>query len=103
MTKKAILVLDMPTECTVCPLLHGSFMSATCMGARRKIDLPEENRPKWCPLEELPRLHTKEDEAAVSMLKKSGYVYCGGDQWEPPHEEPSKNGSSLISKKRTKR
>lgn len=54
---KAILVMDMPESCFGCNFMHCDEESdtETCQATEtaRDIDLIED-RPKWCPLRELP-------------------------------------------------
>ena len=54
---KAMLIMDMPSSCSNCPLLSDHYSDMCCKGAHnRSIDYPypENSRQEWCPLEELP-------------------------------------------------
>ena len=55
--EKAMLILDMPSDCRHCQLLNIGEEHLFCMGVVRKsgmfervTDLEEWKRPDWCPL-----------------------------------------------------
>ena len=63
---KAILVMDMPNECTDCPAHFldtpdNHTVMLWCGGKRREIELGTNNKikkgykPEWCPLKEVPK------------------------------------------------
>lgn len=53
---KAVLVIDMPKNCSECPCREvDSFLDENCRAVRRKLESsPYENKPDWCPLRPLP-------------------------------------------------
>ena len=57
---KAILIIDMPENCSECPLDYDYLQG--CTGDVREYAEPDEepqsfyHRPTWCPLKPLPRL-----------------------------------------------
>lgn len=63
---KAILVIDMPSECIYCPCYRQSSsyewgLAEDCKAMLRPIDAI--NRPEWCPLKQMP------DKAAEVLVK----------------------------------
>ena len=59
---KAILILDMPTNCIECPL-HQRYCGAICR-ALEKEHTEERfyHREQWCPLKPLPQPKNNSDE-----------------------------------------
>ena len=54
---KAILVIDMPDSCGMCPLFFGTYNDMCCTALNdRTIDypFPADFRQDWCPLREMP-------------------------------------------------
>ena len=54
---KAILIIDMPSSCDVCPLFcpHYSDMSCRANGRGINYPYPKEVRQDWCPLKPMPQ------------------------------------------------
>lgn len=54
---KAILIMDMPSSCSNCPLFGDHYSDMCCKGAHNRSIIypyPENSRQEWCPLKELP-------------------------------------------------
>lgn len=53
---KAILVMDMPENCSKCPCFFGTYTDMICCANDRTIDYPYPNnfRQNWCPLKTMP-------------------------------------------------
>lgn len=78
---KAMLIMDMPKNCMECQLLVGFIGKevAVCTGTTnsKKYAFPDEGRPNYCPLREVPQ--KKEDRASKSLVRigeRIGYNKC---------------------------
>lgn len=82
---KAVLVMEMPENCSKCPLWVDSYgMADLCCGLYKKdregffinkeIDIKRADKPDWCPLKKLP-------EEIHSELHMYEYVYGYDDGW----------------------
>lgn len=69
---KAVLVMDMPYDCTMCKFLD-SDEQCHAVDAENPWDTePEKAKPDWCPLRELP----EKKELYLSINNQKGY--CDG-------------------------
>lgn len=73
---KSILVMDMPSSCMGCNFLHCEIEEnkeyCEAREIRKQVDLAKEEKPDWCPLQELPEKKEKEV-FGVSPLHKEFY------------------------------
>ena len=69
---KAILVIDMPTNCMDCPMCQLSDWDGEyhCFGVNSDEVNFKGDKPVWCPLRPLPRKLT---EADISWGEQRGY------------------------------
>ena len=51
---KAILVLDMPEVCGVCPLCQPDNERNICYCSKTMTDIKLEEKPDWCPIKPIP-------------------------------------------------
>lgn len=74
---KAILILDMPESCDVCPLFLGHYSDMTCRAKHKTIDYPypKDFRQSWCPLYEVPQ---KQNETYPLTRLNNGVVETYG-------------------------
>ena len=80
---KAILVIDMPKQCMDCPICASWQASAFSnreywCTASENIDVDPYDKPKWCPLKELPKKAETfdcEELCDVEDWYDSGYAY----------------------------
>ena len=56
--KKAMLIMEMPGQCTECIAYHLSINGRICLAGKRKLP-QKRGRPKWCPLKEFPEEDNK--------------------------------------------
>lgn len=61
---KAVLVVDMPSNCDKCPYFCGHYSDMCCMALNNRTinyPYPKDFRQRWCPLKELPEeIHSNE-------------------------------------------
>ena len=76
---KAILVIDMPTDCEDCPLFKdGDKGMRKCEASRKGTEWDYYKvRPDWCPLRELPQKQTVHSiDTAHHRFAKDGWNAC---------------------------
>lgn len=81
---KAILVIDMPESCDMCPLFHGFYSDMTCGANNYGINYPypKDFKQDWCPLKPLPEKYDIEAERNKPHDRdydwefESGYNVC---------------------------
>ena len=66
---KAILVIEMPEVCGVCPLCQPDNERNMCYCGKTMADIKLAEKPDWCPLRPMP-------------LKRRSYVLWGTDPKE---------------------
>lgn len=73
---KAILIMDMPSSCSECQLkvLPNPWSFMICGKTKKHIDKSNQ-RPTWCPLQEVPRKIASRD-GDITRLEKIGYNAC---------------------------
>lgn len=72
---KAILVMDMPSNCYECELNNYHFCDVTGDNIERYRNT--EYKPTWCPLREVPQKKEFSDiETAYDRVKTLGYNAC---------------------------
>lgn len=77
MEMKAILVIDMPTNCAKCKLAHLQGIGESICNA---VDWSR--RPSWCPLKPLPEVrdtHCHYDDWELERIKNAesrGFNWC---------------------------
>lgn len=71
---KAILIMDMPSNCIGCRFNDMGFCEASHDGGEWIPDEVIDNKPKWCPLKEIPEKYEIE-----SMGFERGYNACIDD------------------------
>lgn len=71
---KAILVMDMPTDCEDCPLFQdGNKEMRECKAKRTGTEWDYYKvRPDWCPLREVPQ---KQQILSYPRYKENDYAY----------------------------
>ena len=69
---KAILIIDMPSECGECPLLYDYLR---CQ-AKEGVDIYGEKRPGNCPLKPLPKPKEITFKRYEDVSTKLGYNSC---------------------------
>ena len=82
---KAILVIDMPTNCAECKLIHLQGIGEAICNA---VDWEE--RPSWCPLKPMPdyNWHEEDKENECEEWYRNGWNDCldaiaGETEWNP--------------------
>lgn len=75
---KAILVMDMPSSCDVCPLFCPHYSDMTCKANGRGINYPypKEVRQDWCPLKPMPSKKSTEYNPCRNPYTAEGYNAC---------------------------
>jgi hypothetical protein len=69
---KAILIMDMPSRCNVCPLIDESY--DYCIPTDRDVsEYAYETKPTWCPLKEVPQQREEKMSSDVG-LRDCGFV-----------------------------
>ena len=70
---KAILVIDMPKNCSSCPCCYiPEYGNDMCQAMDDKeIGINEKEKPDWCPLHEAP-------ERDLSFVRNNAYHYQRG-------------------------
>lgn len=86
---KAILVMDMPDNCSDCKLLDD--MSWCCgafelLGCDYTYEVPDEEKPDWCPLKPMPEY----DSPAINPTVENTYYAQG---WNDCIDEILKGGA----------
>ena len=70
---KAMLVLDMPESCLVCPVGQDQGDYYIYCPIKKKIPLSNNKRPEWCPLQKIP------DEVFENRPRSMEFCYERGD------------------------
>ncbi len=71
---KAILIMDMSSNCIGCRFNDIGFCEALHDGGEYILDENLDNKPEWCPLIEMPEKYEN-----VSMEFERGYNACIDD------------------------
>ena len=71
---KAMLIIDMPETCSVCPCAYITQEEKNCLAMDvLTIDVDEDKeKPTWCPLRPVPTL--KEDNSVIYIPEYDGYL-----------------------------
>lgn len=76
---KAVLVIDMPTQCIDCPA-HFVDEPVYWCGVTDEVllsDCIETFKPDWCPLKEMPqRMASEPDDSEYVSGGKNGWNFC---------------------------
>ena len=76
---KAILVMDMPTDCEDCPLFKdGDKGERECKATRKGTEYDYyKTRPSWCPLREVPQKQVNNClDNTYQRGAKDGWNFC---------------------------
>lgn len=72
---KAILVIDMPSDCIGC----NQYRMGACQTTNRILEYQEIRlleRPSWCPLRELPEKYSQDHLSSFGGDYYTGYNHC---------------------------
>ena len=78
---KAVLVIDMPDDCPVCPMAHWNkldeFTGCDAVSGKKyaindKEYAESSNRPSWCPLKQMPS--KKETDIETDLSSGDDYI-----------------------------
>lgn len=74
---KAILVIDMPSNCAECSLRYWGIAGWSCICTRRLLEGSITEREEWCPLRPLPqRKETNGYEPFEIFIHREGWNQC---------------------------
>lgn len=72
---KAVLIMDMPEDCTMCKFWNAEDDECYATGVEELSLNSEEAKPNWCPLRELPEKSDHPEHCDNGMFD-SGWNAC---------------------------
>lgn len=87
---KGILILEIPERCSHCLMRSVSYDASVCQLEIRKVNPKEKNRPKWCPIKEIPpKMEELKRPHSLGDFERKGF----SRGWNDAIEKIEKGGS----------